>query len=63
MSDQQIEDIALEDSRTRERRVVLKKQKAAIDESLEGFSHIKMSLGPELRRVSISHHFCATYKC
>jgi hypothetical protein len=51
MSDQKVEDIAAEDSQTRERRLNLRQRKAAIETSLEAFADIRVKMPPEWRQV------------
>jgi hypothetical protein len=51
MDDQKVEDIAAEDIEIRERRMMLKERKKAIEESLEACVNIAMR--KDLRAVSI----------
>jgi hypothetical protein len=51
MSDKQIEDIALEDSKTRERRLVLKRRRQDIEDSLYAMSNVRLLMSRELRQV------------
>jgi hypothetical protein len=61
MEKQQIEDIALDDPVTRERRVEHKDKKAAAEKALEDFANIRTILSQELKAVGPEYVlFCLT---